>query len=212
MVRLTCEHGAVSTNFTLYSRFGRILTIIIAASSVLILMVIIVSSGWGNAAALLLPLALVTMLTWAAFWQPAIIVHPAGVTVRNVFRTIEVAWPEIRLIDTKFALSFDTVHGVVTAWAAPAPDRHAVFSAIRQDGANLPESTYLDGTVRPGDLITTDSGQAAFVIRTHWEKLRDEGHLNVARSEFPKLRVTWHVRTLVALAIVIAATALSAAL
>ncbi|MCC6270671.1 MAG: PH domain-containing protein [Microbacteriaceae bacterium] len=196
-------------NFTLHSRFGRILTIIIAVSSVLILIVTVMSSGWGDAATLLLPLALVTTLTWSAFWQPAVIVHPGGVTLRNVFRTINVAWPEIRRIDTKFALSFDTVHGTVTAWAAPAPDRHAVFAAIRQDGANLPESTYLNGTVRPGDLITTDSGQAAYVIRTRWEKLRDEGHLDIARSEFSKLRVTWHVRTLVVLSILIAATGLS---
>lgn len=199
----------MSPNFTLHSRFGRVLSIVVFAACAAALVLTVVQGRWVDALQLLPVFSLVALLTWAAFWRPAVIVTAAGVTFRNVIRTIQIAWPEIRRIDTKYALTLETSHGTVSAWAAPAPGRHSVFSAVRQDGANLPESSYLAGTVRPGDLITSDSGQAAYVIRTHWERLRDDGHLDAATSEFTKLRVTWHVRTLAAVAVLIVAVLLT---
>lgn len=201
----------MSPNFTLHSRFGRVLSIVVFAACAAALVITAVQGRWLDALQVLPVFGLVALLTWAAFWRPAVIVTAAGVTLRNVLRTVEMAWPEIRRIDTKYALALETVHGTVTAWAAPAPGRHSVFSAVRQDGANLPESSYLAGTVRPGDLITSDSGQAAYVIRTHWERLRDDGHLDAATSEFTKLRVTWHFRTLAAIAALIVAVLLVSA-
>lgn len=196
--------------FRFYSRFGRVLTVVVVAASVLVLVVATVN-GRANDAALLLPaLALLSFLAWAGFWRPAIDVGAGGITVRNVWHTTQVAWPEVQRIDTRFALTLYTVHGRVTAWAAPAPDRHAVFRAVKSEGGHLPESTYLDGTVRPGDLITTDSGQVAYVIRTHWERLRDEGRLDGARSEFPVLRRRWHWLSLTIAATLAVATLVSA--
>ncbi len=196
--------------FTLHSRFGRGLTIGVAACCLLVLVMTVIAGRWLDVALLIAPLALVSFITWATFWRPSIHVDNAGVRVSNIFRSFDVAWPEIVRIDTKYALSFETVHGTVTAWAAPAPGRHAIYSATKQDGGNLPESTYINGTVRPGDLITSDSGQAAYVIRSRWEALRDAGHLDVPASEFGRLRTTWHVRVLVALAALVVATVLSA--
>jgi len=187
----------VSPNFTLHSRFGRVLTVIVIAACAAALVVTTVQGRWLETLQVAPVFGLVSLLTWAMFWRPAVIVTASGVDVRNVIRSVEVAWPEIRRIDTKYSLTLETAHGTVSAWAAPAPGRHSVFSAVRQDGRNLPESSYLAGTVRPGDLITSDSGQAAYVIRSHWEQLRDAGHLDGATSEFTKLRVTWHFRTIV---------------
>ena len=189
----------MSPNFTLHSRFGRVLSIIVIAAFAAGLVITAIQGRWLDALQVAPIFGFLSLLTWAMFWRPNVDVTAAGVSVRNVLRTIEVAWQEIRRIDTKYALTLETPHGTVTAWAAPAPGRHSVFSAVRQDGANLPESSYLAGTVRPGDLITSDSGQAAHVIRTHWEQLRDDGHLDAATSEFTKLRVTWHWRTIAAL-------------
>jgi len=191
----------VSPNFTLHSRFGRVLSIVVIAAFAAGLLVTAVQGRWLDALQVAPVFGLLGLLTWAMFWRPNVRVTASGVTLRNVLRTIEVAWPEIRRIDTKYALTLETAHGTATAWAAPAPGRHAVFSAVRQDGKNLPESSYLAGTVRPGDLITSDSGQAAYVIRKHWEQLRDAGHLDDATSEFTKLRVTWHWRTIAALVV-----------
>ncbi|MGV8858764.1 PH domain-containing protein [Rhodoglobus sp.] len=199
----------MSPNFTLHSRFGRVLSIVVFVACAAALIVTAAQGRWLDALQVLPVFGFVSLLTWAMFWRPAVLVTAAGVTLRNVLRTVDVAWPEIRRIDTKYALALETVHGTVTAWAAPAPGRHSVFSAVRQDGANLPESSYLAGTVRPGDLITSDSGQAAHIIRTHWEQLRDGGHLDAATSEFTKLRVTWHFRTIAAVAALIVAVLLT---
>ncbi|EAR23763.1 integral membrane protein [marine actinobacterium PHSC20C1] len=199
----------MSPNFTLHSRFGRVLSLIVIAGCVAALVITAIQGRWLDVLQVAPVFGLVALLTWAMFWRPEVRVTSAGVTLRNVTRTIEIAWPEIRRIDTKYALTLETAHGTVTAWAAPAPGRHSVFSAVRQDGANLPESSYLAGTVRPGDLITSDSGQAAYIIRRHWEQLRDEGHLDAATSEFTKLRVTWHFRTIAAVAALIIAILLT---
>lgn len=198
--------------FRLHSRFGRVLTVIVIAGSLTVLVLVAAGGQLAEAAALTPMLGLLGYLTWAGFWRPAVLAGPAGVTLRNVWHTTEVAWPEIQRIDTKYALTLYTVHGKVTAWAAPAPDRHVVLGAVKSDGGHLPESTYLDGTVRPGDLITTDSGQAAYAIRAHWERLRDEGHLADARSEFPKLRRHWHWASLAIAGGLTAVTVLSALL
>jgi hypothetical protein len=42
--------------------------------------------------------------------------------------------------------------------------------ASRDQGQHLPETTYLAGTVRPGDLVNSDSGGAAALVRRHWER------------------------------------------
>ncbi|MGV8876567.1 MAG: PH domain-containing protein [Rhodoglobus sp.] len=186
----------MSPNFTLHPRFGRLLSILVAAALVAAFTLTITQGQWRAALQLLPIFALVAVITWATFWRPAVIVTGSGVTVRNVLRSVTIAWPEIRRIDTKYALTLETTHGTVSAWAAPAPGRHSVLSAVRQDGTHLPESSYLAGTVRPGDLITADSGQAAYLIRSHWERLRDDGFLDAATSEFTRLRVTWHWRTM----------------
>src|SRR5665647_3403221 len=68
-------------------------------------------------------LLLVTAVVWAAYWQPAVIVSDAGVTVRNVLRTVELPWPSIQRIDTRYALTLITAYGSYAAWAAPAPGR-----------------------------------------------------------------------------------------
>jgi hypothetical protein len=36
----------------------------------------------------------------------------------------------------------------------------------------LPPSTYRGGVVKPGDLLGTESGEIAAVIRHYWERLR----------------------------------------
>mgnify|MGYP006171753579 CR=1 FL=1 len=157
-------------------RFGRILTVVVGVVGVAMIV-----SGWsGGPGAVLRTIAPVTLLvaaTWAAFWRPAVIVDQDAVTVRNVFSTEVIPFENIRRIDTRYALTLETTSGKVSAWAAPAPGRHRVLTAGRTEANYLPESTYLAGTVRPGDLITSDSGVAAAVIRRRWEELRGEGSI-----------------------------------
>lgn len=191
-------------------RFGRILTIavgVVAAAA----LASAVSQGAESVLRTVAPVALLVVATWAAFWRPTVVVHADSVTVRNVFSTEEVDLADIQRIDTRFALTLDTVNGRVTAWAAPAPGRHSVITAQRSDTRHLPESTYSGGTMRPGDLVTSDSGTAAAVIRRRWEDLRDEKG-GIGDGPATGRRRTVHVATIAVLAALLVAAALSLAL
>ena len=161
-----------------------------------------------------LPLiALLGVLIWAGYWRPAVIVTPASVELRNVTRTVELPWPTIQRVDTRFALTLHTPYGPYAAWAAPAPGRAQVQLARGEDAKHLPSSTYgPGGTLQAGDLASTGSGQAAMLVRARWEALRDAGVLNDPRLERERPRVRWHVGTLTAIVVLIAASVLSLAL
>ncbi|NLE71986.1 MAG: PH domain-containing protein [Actinomycetales bacterium] len=137
--------------------------------------------------------ALVVAAVWALYGRPAVVVSDGGVELVNVLRTVELPWPAIERIDTKYALTLYTPYGAYAAWAAPAPSREVSLRATRSDTRHLPESTYIGGGIRPGDLVGTASGEAAAHIRRRWEELRDAGHLDDPRLERPQPRVRWHV-------------------
>ena len=54
------------------------------------------------------PLALIAFLGWQLFWMPSVVVHDAGVTLENPFRSIEVPWAALVHVDTRFALTLVT--------------------------------------------------------------------------------------------------------
>jgi hypothetical protein len=115
---------------------------------------------------------------WLLFWNPSIKVSEAEIVVDNIFRFTTLNWSSIRRIDTKYSLTLETNSGIVRAWAAPAPSRYAGFLANKSEAEHLPESSFIgNGLVRPGDLTSSDSGVAAYVIRLHWEQLRDKNQL-----------------------------------
>ena len=118
---------------------------------------------------------------YAAFWRPRLIVREGSVNVRNVIVTHEIEWGAISRIDTKWGLTLFVGRKRISVWAAPAPSRYAAMVASRDQGQHLPESTYLAGTVRPGDLVTTDSGGAAAIVRRHWEKRSSDSGLVESR-------------------------------
>jgi hypothetical protein len=136
---------------------------------------------------------LAVVLVWAFFGRPAVLVSDGGVEVRNVLRTIELPWPSIERIDTKYALSLYTAYGVYAAWSAPAPSRTQTLHAAPDDTQHLPGTSYIGGGIRPGDLAGTPSGDAAAYIRRRWEELHDAGHLDAPRLELDRPRVHWHL-------------------
>ena len=120
---------------------------------------------------------------WLLFWNPSVKVSEEGVVVDNIFKTHKLNWSAIIRIDTKFSLTLETKDRTIQAFGAPAPSRYAGFMANRTEAEHLPESSFVGkGLVRPGDLTSSDSGVAAYIIRSHWEKLRDLNKLNDASS------------------------------
>jgi hypothetical protein len=124
-------------------------------------------------------------VVYAAFWRPRLIIRESGVNVRNVIVTHEIEWGAITRIDTKWGLTLFLGKRRINVWAAPAPSRYAALTASRDQGQYLPETTYLAGTVRPGDLVTTDSGGAAALVRRHWERRGNDQSLVESRVSGP---------------------------
>lgn len=145
-------------------------------------------------------LLLVAGAVWATYWRPEVLVDDGGVHVVNVLRTIDLPWPAIQRIDTKWALTLVTSYGTYTAWAAPAPGGLATARAASKGTLKgLPESTYGPGrSIRPGDVPTSPSGAAAAEVRRRWEELRDAGHLDDPRLEFDRPPVRWHWPVIIA--------------
>ena len=142
--------------------------------------------------------------TLMLFWFPRVEVSENEVVIKNVIRTFKVPMHKIARIDTRWALALYLEGGKrITSWSATAPGRHTSIFASREQGQHLPESTYLAGTVRPGDLISTDSGAAAATIRRYWEQQRDAGSLR----EDAKITVSWHFGQLAGLAALVAVNA-----
>ena len=187
----TAPH-ADSRTVVFHAQHGTVITIVVAALCLFGLVVVLIDDpalALRYTPALLLPVVVV----WTLYARPAVIVSDAGVEVRNVTRTVVLPWPSIQRIDTKYALTLYTAYGTFAAWAAPAPGRMTTLASSREDLKHLPKTSYIGGGVRPGDLTTSASGQAAAVIRRRWEELNEAGHLADPRLERGRPQVRWHV-------------------
>lgn len=154
--------------------------------------------------------AVLPAAVWAFYGRPAVVVSDGGVALRNVLRTVELPWPSIQYIDTKYALTLQTAYGPYNAWAAPAPSRMAAHRT-RALMKHQPESAFGAGGLRPGDLEGTPSGDVAAYIRRRWEALRDAGHLDDPRLERTKPVVRWHPWPLLLVVALVAASAVTLA-
>lgn len=151
------------------SRFGKYLTIGFGATLLLALLL----SGLEFGLVGLLESSLLALWLWLScfllLWRPSVEVNDRSVVLNNPLRRFEIPLGNIQRIDTKWALEITTEQGRFVSFSAVAPGRHSSFTAARDDGSYLPETSYVAGTVRPGDLVTSDSGAVAYEIRRRLE-------------------------------------------
>jgi hypothetical protein len=201
-----------SDSTTLRSRFGRVLVIVVWAILVAFMVSLIVELN-PNSLLRDTPLILLGGFgVWLLMWSPSVTIAPSGVTVRNLLRTNDISWPAIQTIDTRFALTLLTPAGKIVAWSAPAPSRFAALRATRTELADLPESSFAMGGIRPGDIPQTDSGLAALYVRRYWEQLRDAGYLDSGVVEGTGVVTRWLRRETATLIGLVVASALVLAL
>jgi hypothetical protein len=156
------------------------------------------------------PLLLIAFLGWLLFWMPSVVVHDAGVTLENPFRSIKVPWGALVHVDTRFALTLVTAEKSYASWAAPAPGIWGGRHARPEDLQGLPATTYGPGkSVRPGDLKTTDSGQAAMLVRARWHELVESGQLAAGDAATPAATVTVRWLAIGAVVLLLAASYLA---
>lgn len=195
---MVCHDGDVDEVFRPW--FGRALTVVITAICAAVLAAT-ARSGLQATLQAAPWLGLVALACWAAFWRPRVVVNDAVIRLVNVTRTIEVPWPALREVETRFALTLVTAYGRYTAWAAPAPGaRTAVQSIGDRPTAGRPDGRPVSAadTQRLGDLPDSPSGDAATMVRRRWAHLREAGFLDDPRLELAAAPVHWHVRLLVA--------------
>ncbi|MFY8026368.1 MAG: PH domain-containing protein [Aquiluna sp.] len=152
------------------SRFGKYLTIGFGAILLLALALSIVEFGTSG---LLESVVVATWLWYSCYlllWRPNVEITDRSVVLNNLLNRIEIPLGNIQRIDTKWALEITTEQGRYVSFSAVAPGRHSSFTASRDDGSYLPETSYVAGTVRPGDLVTSDSGAVAYEIRRRLEQ------------------------------------------
>jgi hypothetical protein len=155
-------------------------------------------------------LAIVVGLAWALYWRPEVRVTDAGVRLVNPLRTIDVPWPALEAVETKWALTLVTAWGSYRAWAAPAPGRSVMRQQLRH---HVSQDRRIPGlpahsSARPSDLPHTESGAAAMAINEHWRRLRAGGHLDHAVVEHDRPPVRWHWEVVGGIAVLSAVGAL----
>jgi hypothetical protein len=177
------------------AKSARVLAIVVIVAMALALLSIFATDGITGVIQSISVVALVCYGALMLFWFPQVEVSEEVVVIKNVLRSYRIPISAIARIDTRWALALYLPGGKrITSWSATAPGRHASIFASRDLGQHLPESTYLAGTVRPGDLVNTDSGAAAATIRRYWEAQQERGS-NVTE----KVSISWHKTQLLVL-------------
>jgi hypothetical protein len=189
--------------------FGRVLTVITVAICAAGVIGFVVGGDIGGLLRYSWGLMLVAAVAVCALWLPSLAITEAEVTVRNVFSTIHVPWAAIERVDTKWALTLYIGERRVTAWASPAPSRYSSQVSNTSDARLAGEAS--GSNIRPGDLLNTDSGAAAWLIRRHGEELRQDGVIG-AGADSVTVRRDIHWIAIGALSALTAATVLGFAL
>jgi hypothetical protein len=164
------------------------IAVLIAVGGLVSVMVTDGTAGLSAAA----PLVGVAYLGWWLFWYPAVVLAEDTVTLRNPLATVQVPWTALIDVDTKYALKLLTPSGAYTAWAAPAPGVWGTHAGKVEHVTNLPSTSYgPGGSVRPGDLKNTDSGYAAYLVRSRWQELVENGTLDVDHPDGARRSWNW---------------------
>lgn len=164
----------------LHSRFNRVMAIVCAIAAVL-MVVAAVSSGDPALAWIYPAAALIAFFAWGALWRPYVRVDDEGVTLQNVSHRVLVPWAALIHVDTRYALTLHTPHQRFAAWAAPAPGM--LSSALAGRRATNREARAAGAVLRPGDLLGTESGNAATVVREQWQSRVERGEIDAGRAD-----------------------------
>ncbi|MCU1584744.1 MAG: hypothetical protein JWM49_1300 [Microbacteriaceae bacterium] len=194
------------------SRFNRVLAVIIWAIDLFVLVTsLVVGEPAETAGGLVLFTMFTAGLVYALLWRPSVAVSDDGVTLVNVTRTIVIPWAALIDVDTRFALSLRTPRASYSAWAAPAPGRSGLAMARRAERRHGPNAhtPTVAGRSRPGDLITTESGEAAYLVRERWNSLVESGAVEPGVADSTPVAIHWHWFQDAALVILAIATAIA---
>ncbi|KRA23792.1 hypothetical protein ASD65_04655 [Microbacterium sp. Root61] len=188
---------------TLHSRFNRIMAIALWVVAALMVIGGMTSGdlrlAWVYPAALL-----VAFFAWAGLWRPYVRVDDSGVTLQNVTHRVEIPWSALIHVDTRYALTLYTPGQKFAAWAAPAPG--ILSSSLAGRSAANREARATGSALRPGDLLGTESGNAATVVREQWQARVERGGVDAGSADAVPVSRHWDLPVAAASVALIIAT------
>ena len=188
------------------SRFNRVLAVLIWAAAAALIVGLLVSVH-DVRLLYVVPCALFAFIGWALLWRPRLTVADDGIEVVNVTRTIRIPWQALIHVDTKYALTLYTPGRAFPVWSAPAPGTARTLRATRQETkGRVGKPAVADSVRRPGDLLSTESGAAAEVVRRRWTQLQQSGVVDSGLADETPVTIRWHVATLAVLIVLVAGT------
>ncbi|SDC53520.1 PH domain-containing protein [Sanguibacter gelidistatuariae] len=168
------------------SSYGRVLTGAALVGAVCAIVSLAVSDGVGGLLRHGAIPALVMVLVWACFWQPMVRLDEHGVTVQNVWRTYRIPWSEVRGVTTRWALEIGTSSARISAWAVPPASK----VASRTPG--LRTRSYSENA-------GSDTAENVAAVVKDWAERQGP-----ACTTSETVHSTWHVTTIVAVAVLAA--------
>ena len=188
------------------SRFNRVLAVLIWAAAAALIIGLLVSVH-DVRLLYVVPCALFAFIGWALLWRPRLAVGDEGVEVINVTRTIDIPWQALIHVDTKYALTLYTPGRKFPVWSAPAPGTARTLRATRQETKGLVgRPNVADSVRRPGDLLNTESGAAAEVVRRRWTQLQQNATIDSGLADETPVTVRWHIASLAVLTVLAVGT------
>jgi hypothetical protein len=109
--------------------------------------------------------------------RPTILFTDRGVGIRNPFSTIIVDWSDVISLNTKYALTVHTKHGVFSCWSAVGPSRYQHKTIHRGDLGKVAEKA---NSIRATDSPHADSGAAFYIANDRLTKRIDAGSTRIA--------------------------------
>lgn len=198
------ENGCVDhANRLLHSRFNRIMAIIVWSVAALVAAL----GLWGDEPSLVWiypAAALADFLAWAALWRPGVGVSDEGIAVRNVTHRVDIPWEALIHLYTKHALTLLTPGQRFTVWSAPAPGM-MTSQIIGRRPLNREERS-VGAAPRMGDLLGSDSGDAAMLIRDEWQRRLDAGLVPLGVADDVPVMRHWDIAVLAVSAVLVLAT------
>ncbi len=136
--------------------------------------------------------------------RPKIVFGDEGMIIVNPLHEYTIAWSDVLMIDTRWALTVETTEFKVYAWAATASGR-------KRRSIHHTEVRGLDidqgGSIRTADSPFTDSGAAAFRLRAKLKKFQ-EGKIEQSLATSKQSQFQLFSLALIALGAAIAITLL----
>ena len=155
------------------------------------------------------------VLGWSAFWRSAVVVDDHAVRLLNVVRDVEVAWPALDGVSTRWALTLHAGDRQHRSWSATTRNRAATRARVRSAVAHSVRDPWLpppSSTPGSGGLLA-DAADARALVEGRWERWKVSAQAATQRPDGPDgpasagVVVRWNVPVLVLLAVCAAGAA-----